>query len=108
MSLDSKKPSGSRSRRDFLKLSGQVAAASAFAGMATAPCHASGDGTIKLALVGCGGRGTGAVADAFAATGGPVFLGCPGERRRGSRARTDQRRAGLQASSDADPLESGP
>ena len=30
--------------------------------------------TIKLALVGCGGRGTGAVGDAFSTTGGPVQL----------------------------------
>jgi predicted dehydrogenase len=37
-------------------------------------CHAAEDSTIKLALVGCGGRGTGAVGDAFAATGGPVKL----------------------------------
>jgi predicted dehydrogenase len=37
-------------------------------------CHAAENSTIKLALVGCGGRGTGAVADAFAATGGPIKL----------------------------------
>jgi predicted dehydrogenase len=39
-----------------------------------ARCYATGSSTIKLALVGCGGRGTGAVADAFSTTGGPVKL----------------------------------
>jgi len=62
------------SRREFLKLSGQAVAASALAGVALPHCHAAGGGTTKLALVGCGGRGTGAVADAFAAKGDPVML----------------------------------
>jgi predicted dehydrogenase len=44
------------------------------AGVVVPPCHAAEDSTIKLALVGCGGRGTGAVADAFSTTGGPVKL----------------------------------
>jgi predicted dehydrogenase len=65
---------GSKSRRDFLKFSGRIAAASALAGVAVPRCHAAGDSTIKLALVGCGGRGTGAVADAFSTKGGPVKL----------------------------------
>lgn len=64
----------SPSRREFLKLSGRVVAASALAGVALPHCHAAGGGTTKLALVGCGGRGTGAVADAFAAKGDPVML----------------------------------
>ena len=71
---ESDKQSGSPSRREFLKFSGSVAAASALAGVAVPHCHAAQDSTIKLALVGCGGRGTGAVANAFAATGGPVRL----------------------------------
>jgi len=66
--------SGSKSRRDFLKLSGHLAAASALAGVALPRCRAAENSTIKLALVGCGGRGTGAVADAFATKGGPVRL----------------------------------
>ena len=61
-------------RRDFLKLSGKIAAATALAGAAVPAVHAGEDNTIKLALVGCGGRGTGAVADAFSAQGGPVKL----------------------------------
>jgi len=66
--------SDSKSRREFLKVAGGSAAASALAGVVVPHCHAAEDSTIKLALVGCGGRGTGAVADAFAATGGPVKL----------------------------------
>lgn len=65
---------GSKSRREFLKASGKVAATSALAGAAIPHVHAAEDSTIKLALVGCGGRGTGAVADAFSTTGGPVKL----------------------------------
>jgi len=63
----------SRSRRAFLKRSGQVTAASLLAGIGPR-LYASEHNTIRLALVGCGGRGTGAVADAFAARGGPVKL----------------------------------
>jgi predicted dehydrogenase len=66
--------SGSKSRRDFLKFSGRLAAASALTGVAVHRCYAAADSTIKLALVGCGGRGTGAVADAFTTKGGPVKL----------------------------------
>jgi len=70
---DSKTEAHSKSRRDFLKLSGHFVAGSALAGIAPR-LYAAERNTIKLALVGCGGRGTGAVADAFAATGGPVKL----------------------------------
>jgi predicted dehydrogenase len=69
-----KTKSGSNSRREFLKLSGTVAAASALTGVAIPRVHAAEDSTIKLALVGCGGRGTGAVGNAFATSGGPVKL----------------------------------
>jgi len=62
------------SRREFLKLSGCLAGASALAGVAVPRVHASGDGTIKLALIGCGNRGSGAVANAFSTSGGPVKL----------------------------------
>ena len=65
---------GSKSRRAFLKSSGHLVAASALAGVIGRRSYAAGNSTIKLALVGCGGRGTGAVADALSATGGPVKL----------------------------------
>ncbi len=62
------------SRREFLRRSGQTVAATALAGVLVPHVHAAEDATIKLALVGCGGRGTGAVVNAFATTGGPIKL----------------------------------
>jgi len=49
-----------------------VAASSALAGVPLPWVHAGEDNTIRLALIGCGGRGSGAVADAFASPNGPV------------------------------------
>ena len=66
--------SRSTSRREFLKLSGQMAAVSAVTAGIVPRMYAAESSTIRLALVGCGGRGTGAVADAFSTTGGPVRL----------------------------------
>jgi predicted dehydrogenase len=57
------------SRRDFLRTAGQVAAASALAGVALPHVHAAVDSTVQLALIGCGGRGSGAVANAMGAGG---------------------------------------
>ena len=57
------------SRRDFIKTTSQLAAASALAGVAIPRVHAAEDNTIHLALIGCGGRGTGAVANAMSAGG---------------------------------------
>jgi len=66
--------SGGKSRREFLKLSAGAVAVSALAEAAVPYVHAAEDNTIKLAIVGSGNRGTGALADAFSATGGPVKL----------------------------------
>ncbi len=66
--------SESTTRREFLKVTGSSAAALGLAGVVVPHCHAAEDSTIRLALVGCGGRGTGAVANAFSTTGGPVKL----------------------------------
>ncbi|MBI5687114.1 MAG: Gfo/Idh/MocA family oxidoreductase [Verrucomicrobia bacterium] len=49
-------------------------AASALAGVAVPRVHAAGDNTIRLALIGCGGRGSGAVVDASQSPYGPVKL----------------------------------
>jgi len=57
------------SRREFLKHTGRLAAASALAGVALPHVHAAENNTIQLALIGCGGRGTGAVANAMSAGG---------------------------------------
>ncbi len=62
------------SRRDFLKSTTRLAAGSALAAAIGTRIYAAENNTINIALVGCGGRGTGAVADAFAAKGGPVKL----------------------------------
>ena len=70
----------STSRRDFLKSTGRFAATSAVvAGMgcrqnAIAPkVHTAGGSTINVDLIGCGGRGTGAAANALS-TQGPTRL----------------------------------
>ena len=70
----SKQHSGNLSRRDVLVRTGQVAAASALAGIEIPHVHAAGNELIKVALVGCGGRGTGAAVNALATAGGPTRL----------------------------------
>ena len=71
----SSRATGSTSRREFLKRSGALAAAgSTLAAMTIPHVHAAEDNTIRLALIGCGGRGSGAVGDACRATNGPVKL----------------------------------
>ena len=62
------------SRREFLARGSAVAATSALAGVSIPWVHAAEDNTIRLALIGCGGRGSGAVADAFDSPHGPVKL----------------------------------
>lgn len=62
--MSKRTPPAAVSRRGFLTTS----AAAAVAGSLTAPAvHAAGGDTLKLALVGCGGRGTGAMANALQA-----------------------------------------
>ncbi len=68
------------SRRDFIKTTGRIAAASALAGLTLPHVHAAENNTIQLALIGCGGRGCGAVANAMSA-GGLVLGSESGERR---------------------------
>jgi predicted dehydrogenase len=63
----------STTRREFLKTSGTAAAAVALAGAVARPGYAAENNTIKIALVGCGGRGTGAAAQALS-TKGPTKL----------------------------------
>src|ERR1043165_7866883 len=62
------------SRRQFLSASGRVAGASALSGIALPHVHAAEDNTIQLALVGCGGRGTGAAENALGVKNGPIKL----------------------------------
>lgn len=61
-------------RREFFKTASRVAAASALAGAAIPHVHAAENNTIHVALIGCGGRGTGAAANALKVKHGPVKL----------------------------------
>jgi predicted dehydrogenase len=61
-------------RRAFLKTSTQIVAGAALAAAIVRPGYTAEDNTIQLALVGCGGRGTGAVANALANKSGPIKL----------------------------------
>jgi len=63
-----------QTRRELIRRSGTVLAASALAEVAVPLVHAGEHNTTRLALVGCGGRGTGAIGDALSTTGGPVQL----------------------------------
>lgn len=61
-------------RRDFLKQTGRIAGAAALAGIAIPSVHAAENNTIQVALIGCGGRGTGAAANALSVKNGPMKL----------------------------------
>jgi predicted dehydrogenase len=67
-------PQTSPSRREFMKTTGLVAAASAFSQAAVPLVHAGESHLIQVALVGCGGRGAGAAANALATKSGPIKL----------------------------------
>jgi predicted dehydrogenase len=67
-------PKTSETRRELLKNTGRLAAASALAGVALPQVHAGENNTINLAIVGCGGRGTGAVGNALLVPGENVKL----------------------------------
>lgn len=62
------------SRRELLQTSGKVVAAGALAGVALPQVYAAEDNTIQIALIGCGGRGTGAAANALSTQAGPTKL----------------------------------
>ena len=64
----------STSRREFLKNTGRIAAASALAAGIVPKIYAAGSDTIRIALIGCGGRGTGAASEAMSVKGGPIRL----------------------------------
>jgi predicted dehydrogenase len=61
-------------RRELIKDAGKMAATAAVAGAMTTSVYAYGDDTIQVALVGCGGRGTGAAVNALSTTMGPTKL----------------------------------
>ena len=61
-------------RRDFLKTSATLAGGTIVAAGLARPGYAAEDNTLQVALVGCGGRGTGAAANALATKSGPIKL----------------------------------
>ncbi|MFZ5831401.1 MAG: Gfo/Idh/MocA family protein [Planctomycetota bacterium] len=100
------------SRRTFLKAS---AAAGGLAALSVPHVHAASSDTLKVALIGCGGRGTGAAAQALN-TKGPVVLWsvadlfpekietCLNSLSRGGESRYDRERdAGLSSKIDVPP-----
>jgi predicted dehydrogenase len=73
MTVHNNNEKSSASRREFLKGTGSILAGAALARAIGSRAYAGEDSTIKIALVGCGGRGTGAAADALQ-TKGPAKL----------------------------------
>src|SRR5262245_4445762 len=67
-------PNPGTTRRTFLETTALAGAGSALAGVAIPAVHAAEDNTIQVALVGCGGRGTGAVGNALSTRQGPIKL----------------------------------
>jgi len=62
-------------RRQFLQTGGTVAATAAVVQAAAIPTvHGAVDNTIRVALIGCGGRGTGAALNALSVNNGPIHL----------------------------------
>jgi len=62
------------SRREFLQTTGGLAAATMLSGFPIPLVHPGSDDLIQVALVGCGGRGGGAAANALATKSGPIKL----------------------------------
>lgn len=63
-----------QTRRQFLAATGGVALATAIPALSRAGVHQQGGGEIRVALVGCGGRGSGAAVNAVRVKNGPVKL----------------------------------
>lgn len=62
------------SRRQFLQTTGALAAGAALPNLNLPHVHPSGADLIQVALVGCGGRGSGAAVNAVSTTSGPIKL----------------------------------
>ena len=66
--------SNGASRRQFMRKTTQIAAATTLVGMTVPHVHAAESNTVQVALIGCGGRGTGAAANALQVKNGPIKL----------------------------------
>lgn len=71
---DSTTPLGTATRRDFMRTAGGVTAASALAGVSIPHVFGQESQPIGVALVGCGGRGTGAANQALSVPNGNTKL----------------------------------
>ncbi len=67
-------PASSLSRRTLIHTASTAAAASVLANVALPAVHPGEKNELQVALIGCGGRGTGAAENAMRAPGGPVKL----------------------------------
>ncbi len=67
-------PFQSANRRDFLKVGTSLAAAAGVTSTLARSVHASEDNKIRVALIGCGGRGTGAAENALQVDNGEIEL----------------------------------
>ena len=65
---------GALSRRDFMKHSAVTATSMAVGAALSSRLYAAGSDVLKVGLIGCGGRGTGAVTQALMSTKTPVKL----------------------------------
>jgi predicted dehydrogenase len=74
--MNSKKTTGQNqtTRREFLQTSTRAAVGAALVAGVARPGYTAENNTIQVALVGCGGRGTGAAANALATKSGPIKL----------------------------------
>lgn len=66
-------------RREFLKNTGKITAGVALAQAVVPHVHAAENNTINVALIGCGGRGSGAAAQALSVKQGPTKLVAMGD-----------------------------
>ena len=62
------------SRREAIKTTGTVATSLAVAAMSMQGVYAYQSNTVQVALIGCGGRGTGAAVNALSTKSGPIKL----------------------------------
>lgn len=62
------------SRREFIQNTGRIAAIGALSGVALPHVHAAGNDQLQVALIGCGGRGGGAAANAMNQSGPPRLV----------------------------------
>jgi len=74
MNLENNPAASSASRRDFMKTSTSLAAAAGLTSTLSRSVHAAEDNKIRVALIGCGGRGTGAAENALQVDNGEIEL----------------------------------